>query len=70
MAPEFRVSDFQLISLGAHDVVVEHHRQDRDPVTRRCFDIHAGHADGGIAHHVDADLFGAASFAPMVMPSP
>ena len=28
----------------------------RDLVARRRLDIHAGHADGGVAHHVDAEL--------------
>ena len=51
------VGDFQHVALGAHDAVVEHHGQDRDLVARRRLDIHAGHADGGVAHHVDAELF-------------
>ena len=52
------VRDLELVALGAHDAVVEHDRENGDLVARRRLDIHAGHADGGVAHDVDAKLVG------------
>ncbi len=56
MAPYFSVRDLEHVALGAHDAVVEHDGEDGDAVARRGLDVHAGHAERGVAHHVDAEL--------------
>ena len=44
----------------AEDVVVQHDGQDGYLVAHGGFDVHPGHADGGVAHDVDHHLVGSA----------
>ena len=48
--------ELEHVALGRHDAVVEHHGEDGDAIARGGLDVHAGHADGGVAHDVDAEL--------------
>jgi NitT/TauT family transport system permease protein len=48
--------ELEHVALGRHDAVVEHDGEDGDAVARRGLDVHAGHADGRVAHDVDAKL--------------
>ena len=43
-------------ALDGHDLVVEHDGEDADLVAHGSLDVHPDHADGGVAHDVDAQL--------------
>ena len=45
------------VALRRHDRIVENDGEYGDAIARRRLKIHPGHADGRIAHDVDADFF-------------
>src|SRR6202040_228856 len=47
-----------------HRRVIEHDGEDRDPAAHRGLEIEPGHAEGGVAHEVDAELLGGGELGP------
>ena len=45
------------MGLGGHEVVVEDDGEARDVAADGGFEIETGHAEGGVAHEVDAEFF-------------
>src|SRR2546428_713202 len=52
------VRDDEVRDLDGHGRVVEHDGENGDPAAHRRLEIEPGHAEGGVAHEVDAELVG------------
>src|SRR3989442_7715143 len=52
------VRDNEVRDLDGHGRVVEHDGENGDPAAHRRLEIEPGHAEGGVAHEVDAELVG------------
>src|SRR5207244_10022990 len=50
------VRDDEVRDLDGHGRVVEHDGEDGDPAAHRRLEIEPGHAEGGVAHEVDAEF--------------
>src|SRR5207245_11782928 len=52
------VRDDEVRDLDGHGRVVEHDRADRNPAAHGRLEVEPRHAEGGVAHEVDAELVG------------
>src|SRR2546423_3761967 len=52
------VRDDEVRDLDGHGRVVEHDGEDGDSAAHRRLEIEPGHAEGGVAHEIDAELVG------------
>jgi len=58
------------MGLDRHRRVVEHDRRDRNAAAHRGLEIEAGHAEGGVAHEVDAEFVGGGDLGADRQPEP
>src|SRR5204862_3689989 len=52
------VRDDEVWDLDGHGRVVEHDGENGDPAAHGRLEIEPGHAEGGVAHEIDAELVG------------
>ena len=58
------------VGLDRHRRIIQHDGRDRNPAARGGLKIEAGHAKGGVAHEIDAELVGGGDFGADHEPEP
>src|SRR5437763_445047 len=52
------VRDDEVRNLDGHGGVVQHDGENGDPAAHSRLEVETGHAEGGVAHEIDAELVG------------